>query len=88
MKRTSWDSNGVALFRRDRFGYWWVANQTTNRPPRWLRKRVKLQAKGTYHRADQWWLDRSRKRVIESADRLAKHLNCTGAELLAEVGFQ
>ena len=51
------------------------------------RKKAKLQARGTYRRSDQYVLDRCRKRVIESAERLAKHLGITGEQLLVEIGF-
>lgn len=57
-------------------------------PNRKSRKRAKLEARGTYRRADQWALDLSRKRVIASAASLAPHLNITTADLLARVGFE
>lgn len=35
-----------------------------------VRKKLKLQARGTYHRADQWYLDQCHRRVLWCADEL------------------
>lgn len=52
------------------------------------RKKAKLQARGTYHRSNQWKIDRARKGVIRAAHSLARHLGITGEQLLSDIGFE
>lgn len=67
--------------------YLYHHNDPKNPPPRWVRKIAKLKTKGTYKPRRQWRIDEAHRSVIAAADRLAPHLNLSGDELLARIGY-
>jgi len=57
------------------------------RPNRKSNKIAKLKARGTYRRRNQWRIDKAHAAVVRAADSLAPHLNLSGDELLARIGY-
>ncbi len=58
------------------------------------RKKLKLQTKGTYHRADQWWLDRAATRIWLIGEGFCRAIErytgrpCPVVEMMLGFGFQ